>query len=486
MRTPPDRSAAAPDWAAALAALEQGLLQRDVAARCLLLATLAGEHLLLLGPPGTAKSELARRLHRRLPGTRYFERLLTRFTVPEELFGPLSLRALEDDRYERLTDGYLPQAEVAFLDEVFKANSAILNTLLGLLHERQFDNGAQRQPVPLLCLVGASNELPQDDGLLAFYDRFLLRVPVAPVDDAHFHALLLAPPPTPADPPATAGQGALHPADLDALRTQAQAVELSAEVLHRLVRARQRCRDQGTPVSDRRWRQLAELLKVQAASRGASVVSDWDLWVLPFVLPQRPDEAATWTADFFTDVAQAEPLDTTGLQTAVDAFEGQLDIERRTPADGPDDSAGKLALAQALAGPSGDSEMVRLVSDRARKRYSALHVSSRVAQLDDLCAQLDALCESVTAQAEAATGAAQAHPWLPPSWRAHIVTVHGQRCAQALALQRQAHGVRAGFAALPVDPASTEAAPAAIALPQGLAAAPTGTPPAPVPRPASA
>ncbi|WP_243855501.1 AAA family ATPase [Aquabacterium sp. A08] len=479
MSAAPDRPAALPDWAAALAALEHGLLQRDVAARCLLLATLAGEHLLLLGPPGTAKSELARRLHRRLPGTRYFERLLTRFTVPEELFGPLSLRALEDDRYERLTDGYLPQAEVAFLDEVFKANSAILNTLLGLLHERQFDNGTLRQPVPLLCLVGASNEWPQDDGLQAFYDRFLLRVPVAPVDDAHFHALLLAPPPTPADAPSATGPGALHPAELDALRAQAQAVELPADVLDRLRQARQRCRDQDTPVSDRRWRQLAGLLKVQAASRGDRAVNAWDLWVLPFVLPHRPDDTAAWAATFFTDVAQAEALDTTGLQAAVDAFEGQLDIERRTPADGPDDSAGKLALAQALAGPSGDSEMLRLVSDRAHKRYSAGHVASRVAQLDGLCDQIDALCVAVSTQADAVTAAARAHPWLPPSWCAHIAAVHGQRRAQAQALQAQAHGVRAGFAALPVDPASTEPEP--IAPPEGAATLPADTAPAPRP-----
>ena len=116
-------------------------------ARLLLLALVGGEHLLLLGPPGTAKSELCRRLSR-LSGLSYFERTLTRFSTPEELFGPLSLAALERDEYRRATAGYAPEAELLFIDEVFKSNSAILNTLLTLLNERLFDDGATRGAVP--------------------------------------------------------------------------------------------------------------------------------------------------------------------------------------------------------------------------------------------------------------------------------------------------------------------------------------------------
>eukprot|EP00971_Amphidinium_carterae_P295290 5864380-Amphidinium_carterae.1 len=149
-------------------------MERDVEAKLLMLAALSGEHLFLLGAPGTAKSLLARRLSTLCAGN-FFERLLTRFSVPEELFGPLSLQALERDELKRKTEGFLPQADVAFVDEIFKANSSILNTLLMILNERYFDNGREREHVPLWCVVAASNELPDTDELDALYDRFLLR-----------------------------------------------------------------------------------------------------------------------------------------------------------------------------------------------------------------------------------------------------------------------------------------------------------------------
>ena len=444
-------------WAAPLAVLEHGLLQRDVAARALLLAALAGEHLLLIGPPGTAKSELARRLQRLLPGTRYFERLLTRFSVPEELFGPLSLKALEADRYERLTEGYLPDAEVAFLDEVFKANSAILNTLLGLLHERLFDNGSQRIAAPLITLVGATNEPPQDDSLLAFHDRFLLRVPVQPVDDAHFDALLDAD--TAAALPASLSLDQLH-----AVRQAATGVALGDDVRALLRLAREHAARTGQPVSDRRWRQLVALLRVQAASREAPTVSAWDLWLLPFVLAHEPAQVPGWTELFLHRVAEAGPLPMDGLERAVLAFEQQLDIERRAPADAQDDSAGKLALAKAIAGPeAGQSELVRITSERAHRRYSPVHIEARTRQCEELLAQLGELTALVQATADQVLGAAAAHDWLPPSWRAQIESVHHERLQRLHGLRTALQAHRDGFAALPVDSHLPPAEPAPVA-----------------------
>ncbi|HSY24778.1 MAG TPA: AAA family ATPase [Polyangiaceae bacterium] len=169
--------------------LESRFLGKDEVIRLLLVAAIAGEHAVLIGPPGTAKSALIR-MFARLLHARYFEYLLTRFTEPNEIFGPVDLAAFREGRYERRTEGMLPEAEIVFLDEVFKSNSAILNALLTLLNERKFTSGARVLASPLLSAFGAANEVPTDEALAAVYDRFLLRIRSDNLDAYHFQDLL--------------------------------------------------------------------------------------------------------------------------------------------------------------------------------------------------------------------------------------------------------------------------------------------------------
>ena len=183
---PPARPSVRDKFAAARAELAAALVERDDEVDLVLTALVAREHALLVGPPGTAKSLLLEGVARFVAGNR-FTCLLTKFTLPEELFGPVSLAGLREDRYVRVTAGKLPEADVAFVDEVFKASSAILNTLLRLLNERTFDDGSgAARAVPLRLCVAASNGWPGADGgggkeLAAVFDRFLFRKEVRPV-----------------------------------------------------------------------------------------------------------------------------------------------------------------------------------------------------------------------------------------------------------------------------------------------------------------
>ena len=274
--------------------LSRGLLEREVEVKLLLLASLTGEHLLLLGPPGTAKSELARRLSKVCHGT-YFERLLTRFSVPEELFGPLSMKGLEEDRYQRQIEGYLPTAQVAFVDEIFKANSAILNALLTLLNERLFDNGAERIDVPLLCMVGASNELPESEELDALYDRFLIRRTVSQVSSNGLRDLASL-----ASSGSTSRQFDFDdekPLTLeDFLECKSKAIDavsVPSRVIDLLVGLREYLQDKCEPpvyVSDRRFTKCVTFLQVAAFANGAKEVSEYDCLLLQFVLGQRAED----------------------------------------------------------------------------------------------------------------------------------------------------------------------------------------------------
>jgi MoxR-like ATPase len=310
------------------------LIERDVPIRLALLAALAGEHLLLLGPPGTAKSEMAQRLKSAFADATYFERLLTRFSVPEELFGPMSIKALENDRYERKIEGYLPTASIAFLDEIFKANSAILNSLLTLLNERAFDNGVQRIKTPLISAIGASNELPEGPELEALYDRFLLRCYVGPVTADGFGQLL-----------ELRGSGRLlpdesllfHSADLILLQQEAQKVRVPEDVQVLLNHLREWLQKQDIFVSDRRWRKIVSLLQMSAYTNGRDYVSMWDGWLLQhctWQLPEQREKIRQWYDNWVGATDAAEPK--TFLKI-IRSWEQALQRERDAQAQACDD-----------------------------------------------------------------------------------------------------------------------------------------------------
>jgi len=266
--------------------LDQNFLDKQEIIRLLIISVIAGEHMILVGPPGTAKSALIR-LFSRLIEARYFEYLLTRFTEPNELFGPVDMAAFREGKYRRRVEGMLPEAEIVFMDEVFKANSAILNSLLTLLNERRYANGPNIIECPLLSVFGASNEVPNDDNLQALFDRFLLRVRSNNLDSYHFHNLV--------------NRGVAN--EMRQITGQGAAIQalLSSQQLHQIHRSYNtlmsfseefltsykglvfQIRSEGISVSDRRVVKLTKLFAASALFDGRTQVCDADFFVLKHI-----------------------------------------------------------------------------------------------------------------------------------------------------------------------------------------------------------
>lgn len=256
-------------------------VEREEVIAGMLVALVARQHVLLVGTPGTAKSALARAVAERVVGGVHFEMLMTRFTTPEEVFGPVSLVGLQEDRYVRLLEGRLAAAHTAMVDEVGKAGSAILNALLGVMADRVYHNDGRVVPCPLMSLVGASNELPDGDELAALYDRFMLRYEVAPLSDGGFTRLLAL---APTGAPTTT----VTIAELDAAHEALAGVTLPDVVMASLAKLRGELRANGFAISDRRWRAALDVLRASAFYHGRTVVGEDDLEILNHILWSRP------------------------------------------------------------------------------------------------------------------------------------------------------------------------------------------------------
>jgi MoxR-like ATPase len=258
------------------------------------LAVVAGEHLFLFGPPGTAKSALIRTFATAVEGS-YFEYLLTRFSEPNEVFGPIDLVKLREGTVATVTAGMLPEAEFVFLDELFNANSAILNNLLTVLNERLYRRGREVIRLPLLSLFSASNHLPEDEALGALFDRFLLRCKVEPLPRAHMGALLNAGWALERGAAAGPADGTVVTSgDLRTLARRVMEVDLSP-IRDLYAESAFKVRDLGIAFSDRRAVKVLKLVAASAVLSGRSAANGSDLWVLRYVW-DREEQVASLTS----------------------------------------------------------------------------------------------------------------------------------------------------------------------------------------------
>ncbi|MBK7538489.1 MAG: AAA family ATPase [Myxococcales bacterium] len=258
-------------------------LDKQEIIRLMLVSAIAGEHMVIVGPPGTAKSAMID-MFARLIDAKYFEYLLTRFTEPNELFGPVDIAAFREGRYTRRVENMLPSAEVVFLDEIFKSNSAILNSLLHLINERKFQNGPEVLQVPLISLFAASNEVPNDDNLAAMFDRFLIRVLSDNLDSYHFHELMKKGVALEVRK-MTGRQSELRPAfsarDLRLIQSNFDKfMVFPEEFLAKYKSMIFQIRSEGISVSDRRAVKLLKLFAASAVFDGRTRVHDGDFFVL--------------------------------------------------------------------------------------------------------------------------------------------------------------------------------------------------------------
>ena len=290
-----------------LGEMNRGIYEKETEISLSLLAALAGESIILLGPPGVAKSMVARQLKTAFRDAQSFEYLMSRFSTPDEIFGPVSIQKLKtSDTYERAVEGYLPTADVVFLDEIWKAGPAIQNTLLTVINEKIFRNGNREMHLPLKLLVAASNELPaKGEGLEALWDRFVIRIESRPIKlEKNFRAMLLEAPtdflgPTDftdstdsSDLKITAEEYAEWAEKICKIGVKEEVLDAISAIRKslRAVNVDEAAERRNIYVSDRRWKNIVRLLRTSAFMQDREEVDICDLLPIYHCLWQEPEE----------------------------------------------------------------------------------------------------------------------------------------------------------------------------------------------------
>ncbi len=391
--------------------LNELFFERRGVVRGLVLALLSRQHVLLLGPPGTAKSDLLRELCRRVVDSRYFGKLLTKFSTPEEVLGPPDFSFVEGGPYRRLTERMLPTADVAFLDETFKANSSILNALLSIMNERIFEDGGKEIPVPLVTLVGASNELPEGEvreDLEAFYDRLLLRYRVDYIrEPENFEAMLAR---EDGSAPVPEAKTTITLAELAEAQEAVRRVDVSG-VRGQVRGLWEELRGAGIRLSDRRFRQSYGLLRGSAWLAGRERAEEEDLEVLSACFWTEPDQirAVAYSvrkvahpfkkeAEDLLDEAEdllGEVLEAAGERDRLEERkeEARGDIERRAALEGELEQASRRATKLV-------AEAMKKLRDKTERllelRSLAKGTNRSTGRIDEVLGRVSAVKEEVS------------------------------------------------------------------------------------------
>lgn len=322
-----------------LAALSKNIYEKDEIIRLSLLAAIAGESVFLLGPPGVAKSLIARRLKFAFKGGRSFEYLMSKFSTPDEVFGPVSIKKLKDeDKYERLTERYLPGATVVFLDEIWKASPAIQNALLTILNEKIYRNGEEEVAVAIKVILSASNELPQSgEGLDALWDRFLLRYIITEIkQNGNFLNMITSTEDVYADNVDESLK--IGTDELEGWNRQIEKVELPPEVLNTIQLVKQKLSDydekSGVPfqVYDRRWKKIVQLLKTSAFLNGREKADLMDCFLMVHCLwnvPEQIEYLQQTVAEVIRKHGYSVALNLNGLKKEIRELEADVRKETR-------------------------------------------------------------------------------------------------------------------------------------------------------------